>query len=316
VLRWRGLDEMPSGWGRCVVTIGVFDGVHRGHAALIGATVAAARAAGLPSVVLTFDPHPMEVIRPGTHPPLLTTQPRKAELVAELGVDALCVLPFTAEFAHLSPAEFTHQTLIEQLHAALVVVGQNFTFGYRASGDVAELERLGAAFGFGVRSIGLVSGAEATLSATYVRSCVLAGDIAAANEALGRPFRLDGVVVRGDQRGRDLGYPTANVHADRYAAVPADGVYAGRAVHLDEWGNTSAGGPLAPAAISIGTNPTFDGKHRNVEAYLLDFHGDLYGQGLGIEFTHRLRGMSTFDSADALVTQIAHDVARTRQLVS
>ena len=142
MLRWRGPEEIPSGWGRCVVTIGVFDGVHRGHAALIGATVAAARAAGLPSVVLTFDPHPMEVIRPGTHPPLLTTQPRKAELIAELGVDVVCVLPFTAEFAHLSPAEFAHQTLIEQLHAALVVVGQNFTFGYQASGDVAELERL------------------------------------------------------------------------------------------------------------------------------------------------------------------------------
>lgn len=318
--RWRGLGEIPTGWSRSVVTIGVFDGVHRGHAVLIGEAVKAAHAAGLPSVVLTFDPHPMEVVRPGTHPPMLTTSARKAELIAELGVDAMCVLPFTAEFAHLSPAEFAHQTLVEGLHAAQVLVGTNFTFGHRAAGDVSELRRLGGRFGFAVTGVEMVAGDTSTLSATFVRSCVMAGDVETAGRALGRPFRLDGVVVRGDERGRLLGYPTANLHLDRHAAVPADGVYAGRAVRLEygagEWGDTAPGPPLGVAAISVGTNPTFDGRQRRVEAYLLDFDADLYGSGLGIEFTHRLRGMVTFDDADALVHQMAADVARTRELLS
>ncbi len=314
--RWRGLGDVPTGWGRCVVTIGVFDGVHLGHAELIGAAVKTAAEQGLPCVVLTFDPHPSEVIRPGSHPPVLTTVPRKAELVEQLGVDVLCVLPFTVAFSRLSPAEFAHETLVDGLHAAAVLVGENFTFGYKAAGDVAELARLGATFGFSVRGVGLVAGADATLSATYVRSCVEAGDVAAAARALGRPFRLDGVVVRGDQRGRLLGYPTANLRLDRYAAVPADGVYAGRAVRLDEHGGTADRPTLAPAAISIGTNPTFEGKQRQVEAYLLDFAADLYGDGLGIEFTHRLRGMEKFDSIDDLTAQMADDVARTRELVT
>jgi riboflavin kinase / FMN adenylyltransferase len=316
MLRWRGLADVPAGWGRCVATIGVFDGVHRGHARLIGQAVGQARTAGIPSVVVTFDPHPMEVIRPGTHPPALTTAARKAELVAELGVDALCVLPFTAEFARLSPAEFGHEVLVAGLHVADVVVGANFTFGHRAAGDVKELRRLGGTFGFGVDAVELLRTDSTTLSATYVRSCVEAGDVAAAADALGRPFRLDGLVARGDQRGRALGYPTANLHLEGHLAVPADGVYAGRAIALDERGATVSGPPLAPAAISVGTNPTFSGKHRQVEAYLLDFAADLYGQGLGIEFTHRLRGMAAFETADALVTQMGLDVARTRELLS
>ncbi|MGI8880209.1 MAG: bifunctional riboflavin kinase/FAD synthetase [Jatrophihabitans sp.] len=324
--RWRGLSEVPAGWGRCVVTIGVFDGVHLGHAELITKAVKTAAQQGLPCVVLTFDPHPSEVIRPGSHPPVLTTVPRKAELLEQLGVDALCVLPFTVTFSRLSPAEFAHETLVDGLHAATVLVGENFTFGFKAEGDVAELTRIGATFGFSVQGVGLVAGADATLSATYVRSCVEAGDVEAAGQALGRPFRLDGVVVRGDQRGRLLGYPTANLRLDRYAAVPADGVYAGRAVRLDEWGGTVGRGELAArdvsdpwlavAAVSVGTNPTFEGKHRQVEAFLLDFDGDLYGEGLGLEFTHRLRGMEKFDSVDDLIVQMADDVARARELVT
>jgi riboflavin kinase/FMN adenylyltransferase len=161
----------------------------------------------------------------------------------------------------------------------------------------------------------LLRGTEGPISATYVRSCVQSGDVAAAAEALGRPHRLDGLVERGDERGRDLGFPTANLRPDPWGCVPADGVYAGRVVRLDEWGRTSPVDPLGSAAISVGTNPTFDVRQRRVEAYILDFDGDLYGDGLGVEFAHRLRGMERFDGVDALVAQMRDDVKQTRALL-
>ncbi|UQX86780.1 bifunctional riboflavin kinase/FAD synthetase [Jatrophihabitans telluris] len=314
--RWRGLESIPNGWGRCVATIGVFDGVHRGHQRLIARTNELAAELGLPSVLLTFTPHPSEVVRPGSHPPLLTTNTRKAELAAHYGVDVVVFIPFTLEFSRLSPEEFVHQALVADLHAAAVVVGENFRFGAKAAGDVSTLIELGRRWGFRAEGVGLLIESDTPISSTYIRSCVEAGDMAAASHALGRPHRLDGVVIRGDQRGRDLGFPTANVRAETFAAVPADGVYAGRIVRIDEWGNTRTDEPSRVTAISVGTNPTFDGRHRSVEAYILDFDADLYGQNLGVEFIHRLRGMVRFDSIGELVVQMADDVEQTRNLLA
>jgi riboflavin kinase/FMN adenylyltransferase len=318
VLRWRGLEATPGDLGRTVVTIGMYDGVHRGHQVLIGAAVARARAMRRPCLLLTFDPHPAEVVRPGSHPAILTAMDRKAELVAALGVDAMCVLPFTPEFMRLPPETFTHTVLVEHLHAAQVVVGENFTYGHKAAGSVQTLTAEGRRFGFAVEGVPLaeVEGDdgddEVTISSTYVRACVAAGDMTSAARALGRPHRVDGVVVRGDRRGRELGYPTANVETPPYTAIPADGVYAGHLVLRDA---TGASGPRHPAAISVGTNPTFQGTRRTVEAFLLDFDGDLYGEHVGVEFAHRLRPMTAFGGVDELVAAMAADVERTRQLL-
>jgi len=307
---------VPSGWGRCVVTIGVFDGVHRGHAEIIAQAVALARERGVPSVLLTFVPHPSEVVRPGSHPPVLTTIVRRAELVEQLGVEVFCALPFTFEFSHMPPDEFAHHVLVERLHASAVIVGENFRFGHRAAGNVAVLERLGETFGFTAHGIPLLRDGETPISATYVRSCVQAGDMVGAAEALGRSHRVDGVVERGDQRGRELGFPTANLRTEAWAAVPADGVYAGRVWRLDEWGRTAPGPPLGAAAISVGTNPTFEVRQRRVEAYILDYDGDLYGDAIGVEFLARLRGMEKFDDVADLVAQMRTDVADTRRLMA
>jgi riboflavin kinase / FMN adenylyltransferase len=315
VQRWHGLDAVPSGWGRCVVTIGVFDGIHRGHQAIIADAVARARELGVPSALITFVPHPSEVVRPGSHPPVLTSIVRRSELAAELGVDVFLALPFTLEFSRMAPDEFVHAALVDRLHASAVVVGENFRFGHKAAGDVAQLGELGTRFGFSAHGIPLLRDGGTTLSATLVRSSVSAGDLTAAARILGRPHRVDGVVERGDQRGRELGYPTANLRTDQWAAVPADGVYAGRVVRLDEWGRTLPGGSLGAAAISVGTNPTFEVRQRRVEAFVLDFSGDLYGATIGVEFAERLRGMEKFDSVDALVTQMAADVDRTRAVL-
>ena len=306
--RWRGLDAAPPGWGRSVVTIGVFDGVHRGHQAIIGEAVARAKAARVPSVVLTFDPHPSEVVRPGSHPSVLTSQGYKAELVEGLGADVLCVLEFTLDFSRLTPAEFAHVVLVEHLHATAVVVGENFRFGHKAAGDVAELTRIGERFGFAASGVPLVRDGDTTISSTYVRSCVDAGDVAAAARALGREHRVEGVVIRGDARGRTLGFPTANLRTPPHTAVPADGVYAAWLVRAGE---------RLPAAVSIGTNPTFQGRERRVEAYVLDFDGDLYGADVALDFVASLRTADTmtFESVDALVAQIGRDVANVRELL-
>jgi len=316
VQRWRGRDGVPPGWGRCVVTIGVFDGVHRGHQQLIGRAVQRAGELGdLPTVLITFDPHPSEVLRPGSHPAQLTTLTRRAELVADLGVDAFWVLPFSHEFAHVAPAEFVHELLVDRLHASAVVVGRNFTYGYKAAGDVAELQRLGQRFGFEAIGLDLVAdgdrGRTVTFSSTYIRSSIAAGDVEAAADALGRPHRVEGVVVRGDQRGRELGYPTANVAATEHAAIPADGVYAGWFVRPGRDG----GEERLPTAVSVGTNPTFSGQVRTVEAFVLDHSEDFYGQRVGVDFVGKVRGMTRFDSIEELITAMDGDVATTRGLL-
>ena len=312
--RWYGLAEVPSDWDQCVATIGVFDGVHRGHQRIIARAGEIARARDLPVVVITFDPHPDEVVRPGSHPPFLTTSRRRAELLARLGADAVCVLPFNLEFSRLSPDEFVRVALSERLHAAAVVVGENFRFGHRAVGDVPLLVRLGEKYDFTAEGVPLLVADGVTISSSYIRERLAAGDVAAAAQALGRPHRVEGVVVRGHMRGRALGFPTANLETPPHTATPADGVYAGALISLDLDG---AEVTRWPAAISIGTNPTFDGTDRTVEAYALDRDDlDLYGTHAAIEFTARLRGNTKFDSVAALVVQMREDVAAARALTA
>jgi riboflavin kinase/FMN adenylyltransferase len=322
VQRWRGQDDIPTDWGRCVVTIGVFDGVHRGHQELISHAVKSGRARGVPTVLMTFDPHPMEVVFPGSHPAQLTTLARRAELVEELGIDVFLVMPFTADFMKLSPERYIHELLVERLHVVEVVVGENFTFGKKAAGNVELLRKAGERFGFHVEAMSLVveqHGEEVvTFSSTYIRSCVDAGDVVAAAEALGRPHRVEGVVVRGDGRGRGLGFPTANIAPPMYSAIPADGIYAAWFTVL---GHGEGAGELVPgeryqAAVSVGTNPTFSGRTRTVEAYVLDVSADLYGQHVAVDFVARLRGQQKFDRVEDLVEQMHADTERTRAVLA
>ncbi|WP_433139401.1 bifunctional riboflavin kinase/FAD synthetase [Actinomadura nitritigenes] len=311
--RWHGLDEVPADWGRSVVTIGVFDGVHLGHQRIVGAAAEEARRRGLRSVTITFDPHPDEVVRPGTHPPLLATTQRRIELLEGLGTDAVVVVPFTLELSRTPPDEFVQQVLVDRLHAAHVIVGEDFRFGHKAKGDVALLKELGEKYDFTAEGMPLVANGD-TISSTYIRERLESGDVAGAAAALGRPHRVEGVVVRGHQRGRALGFPTANLETLPHTAIPADGVYGGWLVaDTDRYPRFRW-----PAAISIGTNPTFEGAgERTVEAYALDRDDlDLYGEHMGVDFTARIRDTLKFDSIDALIEEMRRDVARAREITS
>jgi riboflavin kinase/FMN adenylyltransferase len=312
--RWHGLDDVPAGWGRSVVTIGEFDGVHRGHQRIVRHAMAAATELGLPVAVITFDPHPDEVVRPGSHPPLLCTATRRSQLLAGLGVDAVCVLPFTLEFSRLGPDEFVRAVLVDQLHAARVVVGENFRFGHKAAGDVALLAEMGEKYDFTAEGVPLLTENGVTISSTGIRAMLASGDVTGAAHDLGRPHRVEGVVVRGQQRGRSLGFPTANLQTLPHTAIPADGVYAGWLASLDSAGLETE---RWPAAISVGTNPTFDGRERTVEAYALDRDDlDLYGMQVAVDFVARLRATLKFSSVADLVEQMHVDVADSRRLLT
>jgi riboflavin kinase / FMN adenylyltransferase len=314
VYRWYGLDDVPADWGGSVATIGVFDGVHRGHQRIVQRAAEIARARDLPLVVITFDPHPDEVVRPGPHPPSLTSDRRLAQLLAGLGAGALLVLPFTVDFSRLSPDEFVRLVLSERLHAAAVVVGENFRFGHKAAGDVPLLAQLGEKYEFTAEGVPLLAADGLTISSTYIRERLAAGDAAAAAAVLGRPHRVEGVVVRGHMRGRALGFPTANLEVPPHMAIPADGVYAGWLTRLDTDGTET---DRWPAAISVGTNPTFGGGDQTVEAYALDRDDlDLYGVHAAIDFAVRLRGNERFDTVDALVAQMREDVGQARALIA
>lgn len=321
---WRGRDEIPADWGRCVAAIGVFDGIHRGHRRLIDTAVAAAGARGLPVVVVTFDPHPLAVTRPGTEPARLSTLTHRAELAAQAGADALLVIEFTEDFARLTGEQFVTDLLVAQLHVDEVIVGENFTFGHRAAGDAATLTGLGERYGFAVRAVGLVEDGEATVSSTHIRERLAAGDVAAAAAALGRAHRVEGTVVRGFQRGRELGFPTANLDVPAGTAIPADGVYAAwlRLLVPSTEAPDGTGGPgrldpdrIYQAAVSVGTNPTFDGAERTVEAHVLDVAADMYGARVAVDFVARLRGMDRFDGIEELIAAMDRDVARTREIL-
>lgn len=301
-----------------VITIGVFDGVHRGHQALIAAAREQADLRGLPLVAMTFDPHPLAVIGPKRAPTSLATLEHRAELLRRAGADVVEVLAFDEETAAMSPQDFVADVLVRRLGARAVVVGADFRFGHRAAGTLVTLEEEGARAGFSVVGVPLAGDHGQRWSSTATRALIEAGEVAAAAVALGRPYRIDGEVVHGDHRGRELGFPTANLAASAIApvqtappTVPSDGVYAGWVRLLD-----SPDAPAMPSAISVGTNPTFDGLERRVEAHVLGRDDlDLYGQPIGVEIVDRLRGQLRFDGADALVAQMCEDVVNARAVL-
>lgn len=292
-----------------VATVGNFDGVHRGHRALIDRARALAGADGV-VVAVTFDPHPQAVVRPESAPQVLTSLTRRIELLREAGADDVAVISFTPEVAAWSPEEFARFLRTSpDIAADAVVVGENFRFGQRAAGDVAALADFGAALGFSVDGVELLRSADDVLawSSTAARDFIAAGDLEAAAAVLGRPHRVEGTVVHGDHRGRELGYPTANLDVAATVALPPDGVYAAWLV------DAAHPGTALPAAVSIGTNPQFDGVERRIEAYVLDRTDlDLYGHSVALDLITRLRGQAVFDSTEGLIEQMGRDVAAAR----
>lgn len=290
-----------------IVSIGFFDGVHRGHQTIISRAVRQAEDRGVRSVVVTFDRHPMEVVNPGSQPKLLMTLPRRAAALAALDVDLVVVMPFDDALRHLPPDEFVEHVLVHPLQAERVIVGSNFRFGHKAAGDIAVLDELGPQRGFSAEGVTLLEMDGVVISSTEIRAAVDAGDVARAATLLGRAHVVDGVVVRGDARGATIGFPTANVLTDPRVAVPARGVYAGHC-HAED-------GRQHPCVTNVGVNPTFGGQELRVEAHLLDFDGDLYGRSVGVDFRHRIRAEQRFDGVDALVAQIGADAQAARDLL-
>ncbi len=302
----HGLDALPLPDGPTVVTVGFFDGVHLGHRAVLGRAVEEARARGVRSVAVTFDRHPREVLTPGREPRLLTTVERKASLVDEVGIDMLLVLEFTEGFSRWPAEAFITRVLVEGLRAEHVVVGANFTFGFKALGTIETLVEAGPRGGFTTEEVGLVRLSERRLSSSSIREALVAGELEWPERALGRRFVLEGTVVRGAGRGTGLGWPTANLRTYPRLLLPGSGVYAGRARVPD--------GEFV-AAINVGTNPTFGVEPLHVESYLLGFDGDLLGAPMAVEFWARLRDELRFETGEELSAAIAEDVRRTRDLV-
>jgi riboflavin kinase/FMN adenylyltransferase len=297
---WRGHpDDWPGSEAPTSVTIGVFDGVHLGHRSLL----ARLDRSNTPTV-LTFDPHPVEVLAPGTHPRLLTTIDERLELLASLGVEKVGVLDLN-DIRYLDPEEFVTEILVGHMRAAQVVVGEDYRFGRDRSGDVALLRELGERHGFEVVAAPLLHTGEAVVSSTRIRNLIAEGRPEEAAACLGSRFRITGRVIHGDKRGRELGFPTANVEPPARKVIPADGVYAGWAV---------VDGEGLPAAINVGVRPTFGEGARLIEAYLLDFEADLYGRVIGVEFGWWLRPELRFDGIGELLEQMHADVDRTREL--
>jgi riboflavin kinase / FMN adenylyltransferase len=310
VNRLDGVEAVPGELGPTVVTVGMFDGVHRGHRALLDRVAAEAAARDVPAAAVTFDRHPLAVLRPGSEPPLLTTLDRKVELLGQAGMAVVLVLEFTRELSEVTAEAFAVEVLFDRLAARAVVVGENFRFGHKAAGDPALLAELGRPRGIEVVAVPLRADGDQVVSSTRVRADLAAGDVAAAAASLGRPYGVEGVVVVGDRRGRPLlGIPTANLDTPPAGlALPADGVYAG---HLTDQADLAA----RPAAISVGTNPQF-GTERRVEAHVLDFDGDLYGHLVSVEFRHRIRGQAVFAGTDELIAQMRADIDQARRLLS
>lgn len=318
---FREPTDVPAGFGPSVVAIGKFDGVHSGHRAVIDRARVTAAESGARVVAVTFDRNPLSLLRPELCPDALSSIDQKLALLADAGVDATLVLRFDSELARLEPREFVEHVLVDSLDVVTLLVGDDFRFGRGGAGDPALLTVLGDEFGFGVDVVGDVQGGGRRVSSTWVRDLLSAGDVEDAARLLGRPHSVQGEVVHGLKRGRELGFPTANLSPDAEGFVPADGVYAGwlldQGLPQDGASVTSATQPVTryPAAISVGTNPTFDDvETRQVEAYVLDETGlDLYGHRVQMQFTHRIRGMVAFEGIDTLIAQIADDVTLVRR---
>jgi riboflavin kinase / FMN adenylyltransferase len=301
------LDEVVP--GPSVVTIGNFDGVHRGHRVLLRRAVDAAHEAAVRSVAVTFDPHPAAVLRPGTEPATIGSLEDRTAALLEVGIDLVVVLAFTRELSELTAQEFLERVLVDRLQATKVIIGTNFRFGHKAAGNVVTLADAGDTHGFAVEAVTLLELDGSPISSSELRRRIgQDGDLGWANAALGRPFRLAGEVVRGDQRGRTIGFPTANIEVPSGQLLPATGVYAGIA--------TLEGGLRYAAVTNVGTRPTFDGEGVTVEVHLLDADLDLYDRHLEVSFLHRLRGEQRFDGVDALQAQIARDAEVARGLVA
>ncbi|WP_348787172.1 bifunctional riboflavin kinase/FAD synthetase [Leifsonia sp. NPDC080035] len=301
--------DVPDGYGPSAVTIGKFDGVHSGHRAVIGRLREVAAERGLAATVITFDRNPLEVLAPEKCPAALVSNRQKLSLLAETGIDATLMVTFDRTLADLSPEDFVHRILVDRLHAGAVLVGSDFRFGARGAGDVAMLRTLGEKYGFTVELIDDVRPEHGRrVSSTWIRELLAEGDVAHATQLLGHVPTVAGVVVHGAKRGRELGFPTANLSPESEGLIPADGVYAG-------W--LTDGGTRYPAAISVGNNPTFEGvPQKQVEAYVLDEDLDLYGHTVEVAFVERIRGMVAYAGVDPLIAQIAADVDRARAILT
>jgi len=302
-----GLDPLEPAGGGLALAIGTFDGVHVGHRTLIARAMERAASEGWEAGVLTWDRHPAQTLRPDKAPRLLTSAARKAELIESLGVDLLVVLPFDEAFSRITAGDFAGDVLAKRLGIDAVLVGPGWRFGHGRAGDMSLLRRSGEELGYEAVEVEAVEVDGEVVSSSRTRKAVAAGDLATARALLGRPFDIDGEVLTGDGRGRQLGIPTANLAVVEGLATPPLGVYAGRARVRDAW---------YLAATNIGVNPTFGGDQVRIETYVLDFDADIYGEQIRVEFHERLRDEERFENVADLVAQIHDDIARTRKLLT
>lgn len=304
---YHNLDVITQPFHQAVITIGNFDGVHLGHQTLFRKVKERARAVGGQSVVITFDPHPIKLMRPDKQLPMLTTTAQKIKLLADLEVDVIIVHPFSPEFGAMPAREFVQYYLVQRLGAQEVVIGHDYRFGRNREGNIALLQTLGAEFGFPVHVVDAIQIDNTVVSSTLIRNLVRDGQVSAAQDFLGRSYEVTGAVIRGHGRGaRLLGFPTANLAVDNGLLVPAAGIYAVRA---------ELRGQIFPAVANIGTCPTFNNQELSLEVFLMDFDQDIYGARLAVQFVQRLRDERRFADVPALVTQIKRDVAAARQII-
>ncbi|MEY4533374.1 MAG: hypothetical protein RI926_1143 [Actinomycetota bacterium] len=308
MFHWHSLAEVPAGWGPSAVTIGKFDGVHLGHVEILRQLGQISSTRGLKSTVVTFDRHPASLLSPEQRPADILSTEDRLDLIDKEKIDASLVLAFDSELAGLSPRDFVTTILLGKLNAQAVLVGHDFRFGDNAAGDVVLLTELGTEFGFDVVLIDDVAPVDGVrVSSSLIRELMASGDVAHAAQLLGRLPRVNGEVVHGEKRGRELGFPTANLSQESTGLVPSDGVYAGWFLDGDH---------RYAAAISVGTNPTFEGANkRTVEAFLLDQNLDLYGHHVTIEFAAHIRGMVAYNGIEPLIEQMHDDVRVTREIL-
>lgn len=306
----RDLGQLPDFY-RAVITIGTFDGVHTGHQFILQQLEVAAAASGGEKVIITFDPHPREVLRPSDKPiHILTTLPEKIALLERCGIDHLVVVPFTPAFAAMSASDYIADFLVAKFHPHTIIIGYDHRFGHNREGGLPLLEQEQARYGYELIEIPQQVVHDLTVSSTKIRSNIEAGEITLANELLGYPYFISGTVMHGDKMGRQLGYPTANMQLpDARKLIPREGIYAIR-VQLpeeDTW---------RPGVMSIGTRPTFNGSDLRLEAHLFDFKGDLYDKMIKVQFIDYLRGNQKFDGVDALIAQMDKDSARAKEILA